>query len=110
VFSRHSQSQSYFTTGSLPPISSSVTSPLRHMTINFIFQLNSGYNPYVISSLTRGRVCRLRLLMVLARAVILRSKYRGIYDHILLSQIRDSPNLESQVLVFISHRIRVGSH
>jgi hypothetical protein len=84
-----------------------VTSPLRLTTSNFIFQLNTcGYSPYVISSLTRGWVCRLQLLLVLASAVILRSKSRGTHDHILLSQIRDSPNLE--VLVFISPPNRVA--
>jgi hypothetical protein len=55
-------------------------------------------------SLTRGRVCRLQLLLVLASAVILGSKSRGTHDHILLSQVRDCPNLENQVLVFISPR------
>jgi hypothetical protein len=53
-------------------------------------------------SLTRERVCRLQLLLILASAIIIRSKSRGIRDHILLSQIRDSPNLEGQVPVFIS--------
>jgi hypothetical protein len=53
-------------------------------------------------SLTRGRVCRLQLLLALARAVILWSESKGTHDHILLSQIRDSPNLECQVLVFIA--------
>jgi hypothetical protein len=33
---------------------------------------------------------------------------RGIHDHILLSQIRGSPNLEVQVPVFISPRNRVA--
>jgi hypothetical protein len=37
-----------------------------------------------------------------ARAVILGSKSSGTHDQILLSQIRDSPNLEGQVPVFIS--------
>jgi hypothetical protein len=37
----------------------------------------------------------------LASAIILRPESRG-NDHILLSQIRDSPNLEGQVPVFIS--------
>jgi hypothetical protein len=40
-------------------------------------------------SLTRGRVCRLQLLLALASAVILGSESRGTQDHILLSQIRD---------------------
>jgi hypothetical protein len=42
-------------------------------------------------SVTRGRVCRLQLLLALASAVILRSESRGTRDHILLSQIRDFP-------------------
>jgi hypothetical protein len=32
----------------------------------------------------------------------------GAHDHILLSQIRDSPHLEGQVLVLISPRNRVA--
>jgi hypothetical protein len=52
----------------------------------------------------RGWVCSLQLLLALASAVILRSDSRGTCDHILLSQIRDSPNLEGQVPVFISPR------
>jgi hypothetical protein len=63
-----------------------VTSPLRIMTIHFIFQLNThGYVPYVTSSLTRGWVCHLQLLLVLASAIILRSKSSMTHDHILLS-------------------------
>jgi hypothetical protein len=58
--------------------------------------------------LTRGRVCRLQLLLVLASAVILGFEFRGTRDHILLSQIRDSPNLENQVPFFISPRNRVA--
>jgi hypothetical protein len=42
-------------------------------------------------SLTRGRVCRLQLLLVLARAVIFGSESRRTRGHILLSQIRDWP-------------------
>jgi hypothetical protein len=68
------------------------SSPLRLMTSDLIFQLNTcGYSPYVTSSLTRGSVCHLKLLLVLASAVILRSEFRGTHDHILLSQIRDAP-------------------
>jgi hypothetical protein len=58
--------------------------------------------------LTRGRVCRSQLLLALASAVILGSESRRTHDHILLSQIRDSPNLEGQVPVFISPRNRVA--
>jgi hypothetical protein len=38
-------------------------------------------------SLTRGRVCLLNMLLVLASAVFLGSESLGIRDHILLSQI-----------------------
>jgi hypothetical protein len=58
--------------------------------------------------LTRGQVCRLQLLLVLASAVIFGSKSRGTHDHILLSLIRDSPNLEGQVFVFICPRNKVA--
>jgi hypothetical protein len=44
----------------------------------------------------------------LASAVILKSDSRGTHDHILLSQIRDSLNLEGQVPVFISPRSKVA--
>jgi hypothetical protein len=44
----------------------------------------------------------------LASAVILKSESRGTHDHILLSQIRDSTNLEGQVPVFISPRNRMA--
>jgi hypothetical protein len=40
-------------------------------------------------SLTRGRVCRLQLLLALASAVIFGSESRTTRGHILLSQIRD---------------------
>jgi hypothetical protein len=59
-------------------------------------------------SLTIGRVSGLQLLLVLASSVILASKSRGTQDDILLSQIRDSPNLEGSVPVFISPRNRVA--
>jgi hypothetical protein len=38
--------------------------------------------------------------LVLASAVIYRSESRGIHDHILLSQIRDSRNLEDQARLY----------
>jgi hypothetical protein len=54
------------------------TSPLRRTTSNFIFQPNTClHSPYVTSSLTRGWVCRLHLLLALAIAAILRSQSRG---------------------------------
>jgi hypothetical protein len=56
-----------------------------------------GHSPYVTSSLTRGWVCRLQLLLSLASAVILGTESRGTHDHILLSLIRDANNLKGQV-------------
>jgi hypothetical protein len=53
-------------------------------------------------------VCRSQLLLVLASAVSLRSDSRGTHDHILHSQIRESPKLEGQVPVFISPRNTVA--
>jgi hypothetical protein len=50
------------------------------------FQLNTCCHiPYVTSSLTRGWVCRLQLLLALASAVILRSGSCGTHVYILLS-------------------------
>jgi hypothetical protein len=59
-------------------------------------------------SLTRERVYRLQLLLVLASAVILGSESCGTRNHILLSQIRDLHNLEGQAPVFISPRNSVA--
>jgi hypothetical protein len=52
-----------------------------------------------------GQVCSLQSLLVLTSAVIFRSKFHGgICGNGILSQIRDSPNLDSQVPIFIFHR------
>jgi hypothetical protein len=59
-------------------------------------------------SLTRGRVCRLQLMLAFASAVILGSESLGTHDHILLYQIWDSLNLEGHFPVFISSRKRVA--
>jgi hypothetical protein len=53
-------------------------------------------------------ICHLQLLRVLASAVILGFEFRGTRDHILLSQIWDSHNLEGQVPIFISPRNRMS--
>jgi hypothetical protein len=55
-----------------------------------------------VPSLTRGRVCNLQFPLALTSAVILGSQSCGTYDHILLSQIRDSTNLEGENSVFRS--------
>jgi hypothetical protein len=71
-------------------------SPLRLTARNLFFHLNTcSHSPYVTtSSLTRGWACRLQSPLVLASEFILRSESRRTHDHILLSQIQDSPNLE----------------
>jgi hypothetical protein len=75
---------------------------------DLIFQPNTyGYSPYVTSSLTRRWVYRSQLQLVLASGVVLRSESLGTQGYILFSQIRNSPNLEVQVLVVISPRNRV---
>jgi hypothetical protein len=59
----------------------------------YIFQLNTcGFSPYITSCMTRGWICRLQLVLVLAIAAILGFESRGTHDHILVSRIRDSPN------------------
>jgi hypothetical protein len=58
--------------------------------------------------LMRWRICPLQLLLALISTVILRYESCGTYDHILLSQIQDSPNLERQAPIFISPRKRVA--
>jgi hypothetical protein len=55
----------------------------------FFTQLRVCY--FVAHSLTRGQVCNLLLLLVLASAVLLRSESRGTRDHILLSQFLTLP-------------------
>jgi hypothetical protein len=62
---------------------------------------------YGAPSLTRGRVCRLQLLVVLASAV-LGSESRGAHDHILLSQIWDCLNQEGHISEFMYPRNRVA--
>jgi hypothetical protein len=90
-------------TGSLPPINSS-WAPRPEI---FLQTNTCSHSPYISSSLTRGWLCSLQLLLALASVVILRSYSRGTRDHILLSQIWDSLNLEGQVPVFISSRNRL---
>jgi hypothetical protein len=64
--------------------------PIWGLRLEFITVKHLRVCPCGALSLTRGRVCRLQELLVLASAVILGSESRGTCDHILLSQIRDS--------------------
>jgi hypothetical protein len=84
--------QRLFTTGGLPPISTSWYRVHWDSGPEFFFSIEQlRHSPYITSSLTRGWVCHLRLLLALASAFILGSESRGIRDYILLTQIRDIP-------------------
>jgi hypothetical protein len=61
-----------------------------------------------VPSVMKEWVCCLQLLLAFASAVILGSKSCETHDHILLSQVWDSPNLEGQFPVFISPTNRVA--
>jgi hypothetical protein len=85
--SRHTTIRvSYFTTSGLPSISSSWCQALWDTRLEFLFQLN--ICKHTTSSLTKGWVGGLQLLLAFASAVILGSEFSGTRDHILLSQIR----------------------
>jgi hypothetical protein len=87
-----SQSQSYFTTGGLPPIRSSWRRAPWDSRPDFFSQMNTcSHSAYIKSSRQRGWICRLKLLLALANAFILESESRGTRDRILLFQIRDFP-------------------
>jgi hypothetical protein len=65
------QSQSYFTTGGLTPISSSWAPSLLRPTTKDFFQLNPyGHSPYITSCLTRGWVCLMNVLGLLSSVLI----------------------------------------
>jgi hypothetical protein len=98
-------SQSYVTTTVSRPVCPGIKPPYDHICI-IVRQLRVCWCGAL--SLTRGRICLLKLLLVPASAVILGSESRGTRDHIVLFQIRDSPNLEGQIPIFISPRKRVA--
>jgi hypothetical protein len=85
-----SQSQSYVTTDGQSASLSWNKAPVWGSRPDFYYcQTVAGL--FMWGALTRGRVCRSQLLLVLASAVIFGSESRGTRDHILLSQIRDFP-------------------
>jgi hypothetical protein len=59
-------------------------------------QTIAGFLMWGALSLARGRVCHLQLMVAHPSVVILGAESRMTRDHISLSQIRDSPNLEGQ--------------
>jgi hypothetical protein len=59
---------------------------------------------YGASSLMRGRVCNLQLLLGHARTVFLGLESPGIHCHTLFSKICDSFNLEGEIPLFFSSR------
>jgi hypothetical protein len=87
------------------------TNPLRLMTNNFIFQPDTcGYSLHVTYSLTRRWYVVYNWCWSSPARSLFRSEFHGIHDHISLSQIWDSPNLEDQVpvLCLYSPRNRVA--
>jgi hypothetical protein len=99
--------KSYVTTDGQSASLSWCQAPIRGLRPDFYYcQTVAGLLMWGV--LTRELVCRLQLLLVLASAVILVSESRGTRDHILLSQFRDSTNLEGQVPVSISPMNRVA--
>jgi hypothetical protein len=86
-----SQSQSYIKTDDQPASLSWNKAPIWGLRPDFYYARQLRVCWCGALSLTRGRVCRLQLLLALASTVILGSGFREIRDHILLSQIRDSP-------------------
>jgi hypothetical protein len=101
-------SKSYFATGGLQPISSSWRQAPWNSRPVIFFQLDTcGHSPYVTSSLMRGWVCSLQLLLPLSSGVIHWSESGGTHDHVLLCQIWDSSKVPGQVTVFITSRKRM---
>jgi hypothetical protein len=83
------------------------TSPLR-LTTSIFFRLNTcGHNPYITSSLRRGWVSYLQLLLVLARALSCPSPAE-FTTTIYCLRFKTPPNLVGQVPLFISPRARVA--
>jgi hypothetical protein len=76
-----------------PPVSRPLGLGIKHssgaydLIFNLVRQLRICWGGAL--SLTRERVCRFQLLLVLASVVILESESRGTSDHILLFQIRE---------------------
>jgi hypothetical protein len=109
---QNSQSQSYLTTDGQSANLSRCQATIRASDqIFFLFeiffrQLRVCY--FVTPYLTRGRVCNLLLLLVLASAVPLGSESRGTQTIFFVPKFWDSSNLEGQVPVFISPRNRMA--
>jgi hypothetical protein len=89
--SQQAESESHVTTDGQSTSLSWNKAPIWVLRPDFYFSLTVAFCWCGAPSVTRGRVCRLQLLLVLASAVILGSEFRGSRDHILLSQIRDFP-------------------
>jgi hypothetical protein len=85
LFLFRNKSQSYFTTGGLPPFSSSWRRAPWDSRPELFFSLK--WTPLW----WEDGSCHLQLLLVLASAFILGSESRVTRDHTLLSQIRDFP-------------------
>jgi hypothetical protein len=84
-----SQNQSYFTTGGLPPISSSWRQALEAHDQRFFSQLNyCGNSPYITSSLTRRWLCLLWICLAFRQCTF---RTYNILLKILPSALHTSP-------------------
>jgi hypothetical protein len=94
-FLSQSQSQRYLTTDGQSDILSWCQANIKARD-QFCFLLEIFFGQFRVCyflapSLTRGRVCNLLLLLLLASAVSLESEFRGTQDHILLSKFLKCP-------------------
>jgi hypothetical protein len=93
-------------TGGLPPVSSSWCQAPWDSQPAFFFQLNTcSHSPSVTSSLMRGWVCHLQLLLALAIVVILSSESHGTHDHSLLLRFQVPPTWRARSLYLCPPRI-----
>jgi hypothetical protein len=86
-----SESESYVTTDGQPASLSWNKAPIWGLRPDLCYCLKVAVCWFGAPSLTRGRVCRLQLLLALASAVIFGSESRRTHGHILLSQIWEFP-------------------
>jgi hypothetical protein len=85
--------------------------PLEIHNEHFFFQLNTCvHSLYVTSSLMRGWVCHLQMLLALASTVILSSESHGTHDHILLLRFETPSTCRARSLYLCSPGAELPSY